>query len=1052
VFPLTWLEQRLAERGQTVEHVFQVVSQSQAADQVAIGNSIGSLRLLGATDWRDFVESMSTVEASCSATRPASTRTMDFATRDRYRHVVEAIARRSPLSEEEVARGGDHPGARGRERRAHVGYWLVDAGRETLERAVRMRPGVRTRVRRQARRHRLAIYVAAIVGLTLALAGLAVGAGLRAGAAGLGAGRGGGVALCVATSQLAVAIVHWVATLLTQPNILPRLDFSAGIPANHRTAVAVPTLLTELEEVDHLLEALEVRYLANRDPQLSFVLLSDFRDAASEHMDGDEALLERARAGILALNARHAQAGRRPPFYLLHRPRRWNPREGVWMGWERKRGKLEQFNEALRGRLDAFATIVGEASQLRDVKYVIVLDSDTQLPRDAARELAATLAHPLNRPRLDPRLGRVVEGYAILQPRVAITMDSARRSGFAGLFAGEPGIDPYTRAVSDVYQDLFEEGSFVGKGIYDVDAFQAAIGGKLPENRVLSHDLLEGAYARAGLVSDVLLFEDYPSAYSVEVSRRHRWTRGDWQIMAWLRARVPGNGEAGRVRNPISWLSRWKIADNLRRSVVPVALLALLALGWATPGLAGPATLVVAAILVVPGLLAAAALLARRPGELTLRRHLREIFAGLGLQLARELFALACLPHDALVSVSAIVRSLSRVLFTGRRLLEWRTASDAQRGAPTGLADIYTFMVVTPIAGLAALVGLGLTQPAALPWAAPLAIAWLLAPALVCRLSRPRGPQRQVLGAGDVVFLRGVARRTWRFFETFIAAEDNYLPPDNYQEDPPQGVAHRTSPTNIGLALTANLAAYDFGYVAADEVLARSARTIAAMDRLQRYRGHFYNWYDTRTLEPLRPIYISTVDSGNLAGHLLTFSAGLHELVGHPIFRPAIYEGLRDTLAQLAEVSPDVAVRDALATVRELLARAPTAGLAEVIAAHGGATPLWWAKSLAAQVGRAADELRQLAARCERARRPRRTTSSTTASATCSRSATTSTSTTGSTPALRPARLGGAARQLRGDRPGQAAAGALVRARPPADERPAASRRCCRGAARCSST
>ena len=976
VFPLTWLEQRLAERGQTIEHVFQVVSQSQAADQVAIGNSIGSLRLLGATDWRDFVESLSTVEAQLLRDPAGVHRTMDFATRDRYRHVVEAIARRSPLSEAEVAEAAITLARAGVERRAHVGYWLVDAGRETLERAVRMRPGVRTRGRRQARRHRLAIYVAAIVGLTLALAGLAwalafapaLPAWALVGAAGL---------LVVATSQLAVAIVHWVATFLTQPNILPRLDFSAGIPANHRTAVAVPTLLTELEEVDHLLEALEVRYLANRDPQLSFVLLSDFRDAASEHMDGDEALLERARAGILALNARHAQAGRRPPFYLLHRPRRWNPREGVWMGWERKRGKLEQFNEALRGRLDAFATIVGEASQLRDVKYVIVLDSDTQLPRDAARELAATLAHPLNRPRLDPRLGRVVEGYAILQPRVAITMDSARRSGFAGLFAGEPGIDPYTRAVSDVYQDLFEEGSFVGKGIYDVDAFQAAIGGKLPENRVLSHDLLEGAYARAGLVSDVLLFEDYPSAYSVEVSRRHRWTRGDWQIMAWLRARVPGNGEAGRVRNPISWLSRWKIADNLRRSVVPVALLALLALGWATPGLAGPATLVVAAILVVPGLLAAAALLARRPGELTLRRHLREIFAGLGLQLARELFALACLPHDALVSVSAIVRSLSRVLFTGRRLLEWRTASDAQRGAPTGLADIYTFMVVTPIAGLAALVGLGLTQPAALPWAAPLAIAWLLAPALVCRLSRPRGPQRQVLGAGDVVFLRGVARRTWRFFETFIAAEDNYLPPDNYQEDPPQGVAHRTSPTNIGLALTANLAAYDFGYVAADEVLARSARTIAAMDRLQRYRGHFYNWYDTRTLEPLRPIYISTVDSGNLAGHLLTFSAGLHELVGHPIFRPAIYEGLRDTLAQLAEVSPDVAVRDALATVRELLARAPTslselraslgrlreetAGLAEVIAAHGGETPLWWAKSLAAQVGRAADELAWIA-------------------------------------------------------------------------------------------
>jgi cyclic beta-1,2-glucan synthetase len=920
VFPMTWLEQRLAERGQSVEHLFQLVSQSQAADQVAIGNSIGSLRLLGATDWREFVEAMSVVERVLGRDPAGVHPTMDFATRDRYRHVVEAIARRSALGEEAVAEAAVTLARAGSERRAHVGYYLIDAGRDALERAVQMR---RTpRLRRLAPRRRLPVYLGSLVGLTgLVTTGLvlvAQASGLAGPALVLAAAL-----LAIASSQLVVAFVHWLAILLASPAILPRLDFSAGIPADLRTAVAVPTLLTDIAEVDGLLEALEVRYLANRDPNLSFALLSDFRDAPREHMDGDAALLQRAREGVLALNARYLAAGRASPFYLLHRPRRWNPREGVWMGWERKRGKLEQFNAALRGELGPFATVVGDARHLRGVRYVIVLDSDTQLPRDAARELVATMAHPLNRPRFDAALGRVVEGHAILQPRVAITMMSARRSGFARLFAGEPGVDPYTRAVSDLYQDVFGEGSFVGKGIYDVDAFQQALAGKLPENRVLSHDLLEGAYARAGLVSDVLLFEDYPTAYSVDVARRQRWTRGDWQLTAWLYGQVPG-GAGGRMHNPISALSRWKIVDNLRRSLVPGALLALLLLGWTSPGLAGPATLVVLAILIVPGLLAAATALARRPDELPRRHHLRDIIDALALQLAREAFTLVCLPHDALVSAGAVLRANWRVRVSGRHLLEWRTASDAQRGASSGLGAAYQFMRGAPIVAVAAVATLCIVQPTALPLAAPFAIAWLLAPVLAWRMSRPTRDVQPSLTAADELFLRRVARRTWRFFEVFVGPDDNHLPPDNYQEDPPQGTAHRTSPTNIGLALTANLAAYDFGYVPAGELLLRCARTMAAMERMQRHRGHFYNWYDTRTLDPLHPIYISTVDSGNLAGHLLTLAAGLHELSAAPIVHVALFRGLHDTLAVIAEQGAPAADLDrALSRMHEALAAPP---------------------------------------------------------------------------------------------------------------------------------
>jgi cellobiose phosphorylase len=495
----------------------------------------------------------------------------------------------------------------------------------------------------------------------------------------------------------------------------------------------------------------------------------------------------------------------------------------------------------------------------------------------------------------------VIRGYSILQPRVAITMTSTRRSRFAQLFAGEPGIDPYTRAVSDVYQDLFAEGSFIGKGIYDLDAFQRALSGRLPENRILSHDLLEGAHGRSGLVSDVTLFEDHPTTYAADVSRRHRWIRGDWQIASWLGWFVPA-GQGGRRRNPISLLSRWKILDNLRRSLFPLALLVLLFGSWWLPGAAALGTIWVLVILLCPGLLAAGAELARRPNELPFGRHLGEIARTLGRQLLRELFGLACLPYEAYVSVSAIARTAVRVLLTKRRLLEWRTARDAQR-AKSGLPGTYAAMWISLAAAVAAS-ALAEGLHAALP-AAVMAPLWALAPGLAWWMSLPTPSHRIVLDGGDRRFLRMLARRTWRFFETFVGAGDNYLPPDNVQEDPPIGAAHRTSPTNIGLALTANLAAYDLGYLSAGEVIERTDLTLGTMDRLQRYRGHFYNWYDTQSLAPLRPTYVSTVDSGNLAGHLITLGAGLAEMVAAPILRREIFEGLLDTMDVMSDlVSP----------------------------------------------------------------------------------------------------------------------------------------------------
>ncbi len=866
-YPMSWLEQRLAAKGETVEHVFELASQSQAADQVSVGNSIGSLRLLSASDWRVFVESMSRVEVALKADPMGAYGAMDFATRDTYRHAVERLSRRSKHSEEAVARAAVLLASQVKDGRAsHVGFYLVDTGLAELERALHVRRGLGERLFPRSGASRLIGYGGAVV-LSTVLVALLGSYCSRDAAPWV-------VLLAFCASQFCVALVNLATTLVVKPTLLARLDFSKGIPREHRTLVAVPTLLTDTAEIDALVEALEIRFLANRDASLCFALLTDFRDAATERMEGDEALLAHATKTIEALNSKY------PPsegegFHLLHRARRWNSQQGVWMGWERKRGKLEDLNACLRGDCTRFAATVGPP--LVDVRYVIVLDSDTQLPRDAARLLAATLAHPLNRPVYNEVLGRVTAGYGILQPRVASTMESINRSRFARLFGGETGVDPYTRAVSDIYQDVFAEGSFVGKGIYDVDAFQCALQARFPDDRVLSHDLLEGAYARSALVSDVLLVEEYPAMHASDASRRSRWMRGDWQIVSWLRRRVPAQTDA--LRRPLSWLSQWKVVDNLRRSLVPMALLGLLFWGWVS-GFALFVSVAVAASFVLPGLVNAATALWRRPKDSPRGSHWREVAWSFAAQLGRDAFCIACLPADAWLSLDAIARTLFRLLVSHKLMLQWRTASDAMRGAQQGLLGALGSLWMGPVSACAALV---LLPVQVLAFAAPWLILWFLSPLFSWWLSRPLVPKRAVLPPADVLFLESLARRTWSFFETYVTASENWLPPDNFQLDPPRGIAHRTSPTNIGLSLLANLAAYDFGFIDAATLSERTKSTLDTLDRMERYRGHFYNWYDTLTLEVLKPMYVSTVDSGNLVGHLLTLAAGLDALDLRPL-------------------------------------------------------------------------------------------------------------------------------------------------------------------------
>ncbi|WP_254776633.1 glycoside hydrolase family 94 protein [Lysobacter sp. cf310] len=903
--PITWLEQWVVDGGHSIEELVHLESQQQAADQVSISNSIGSLRFLANMDWREFVESMSAVERRLREDPAGTYALMDFSTRDSYRHVVEKMARLSGASEPDVAdlvlelaRAGAYAtNADGG--RAHVGYYLVDDGvAQTRARVTASAPGLRP-IRLRPARIPLWAYltpIAAIAG-SFAWALLSVPSNMPQD----GAPFWLLLALAVvAFSELGIALVNWAATLLVAPRPLPRMDFSKGIPPEARTLVVVPSMLGSLEGVDSLVEGLEVRFLANRDRHLHFALLTDFLDADSQTLPADAALLARAAQQIGLLNTRYApESG--DLFFLFHRARLWNPREGCWMGHERKRGKLAALNRLLRGRSqDEFLQVTGETEVLAQVRYVITLDSDTRLPRDAAREFVGTLAHPLNRARYDRRLGRVVRGYGILQPSVGTSQSGRRSTRYARMFGSEPGIDPYTRTVSDVYQDLFGEGSFVGKGIYDVDAFEAALADRFPDNRILSHDLLEGCYARAGLVSDVRLFEDYPSRYAADVKRRYRWIRGDWQLLPWLLPWVP-RAHGGYERNPLSWLSRGKLLDNLRRSLVPAAATALLMLGWlyAAHPLAWTAWLLCLWLLpvLVPAALDAFAV----PVDMPLEAHLLRVGKSTLRQLLRSAVTLACLPYEALLNLGAIARTLWRLAISRRHLLQWNPSSEVERSLGSGMSAELRGMGAAPLFAVAAATLLAIVQPLSLWVALPWLALWLLSPALMAWLGHPPAQRDADLSAGQLAFLGRLARRTWGFFETYVRAQDHWLPPDNVQEHPALVVARRTSPTNIGLSLLANLSAYDFGYLQAGGVLERTRRVFDTLETLPRHRGHFYNWYDTETLQPLPPRYISTVDSGNLAGHLLTLRQGLLALIEAPVLAPSTYAGLADTLGVLEE-------------------------------------------------------------------------------------------------------------------------------------------------------
>ncbi len=889
-----WLEDRLRRQDTSVEDVVARVLHRQGASNVTMRNIVTSMRIISELDWADFLEDVSPVDARLNKAGDFSA--MDFPTRNAYRTAIEDLARGSSHDELAVTDAALRMAADGRTDRARdPGHGLIGGGRRALERALGYRPKLRQRLMRRVGQGGWPAYLAAIAILTGAFVTILL---LAAGLPGWALLPAACLALWPA-SELATALVNDVVTRSVAPKPLPGMQLAGGVPSDLRTLVAVPVLLGEKSALLDQIEQLEVHHLSSISGAVHFALLSDGPDSDSERTEQDAALITFAQSAITDLNSRYPMEGG-PRFLLLHRRRLWNPAEGKWMGWERKRGKLVELNRLLRGATDT-GFVTGTADVPQDVRFVVTLDADTRLPRDTLRALIGKMAHPMNRPRLDTAAQRVVEGYGILQPRVTPALPIGEQASvYRRTYASIGGIEPYAAAISDVYQDLFAEGSFTGKGIYDIDAFTAALQGRVPDNTMLSHDLFEGTFARAALVSDIEVIEDFPARLDVASKRQHRWVRGDWQLLPWI------------LRDEtLPAIGRWKMVDNLRRSLLaPLTLAALLA-GWLMPlPVAIIWTLALLVMIAIPRLLGLPhAILPHRPG-ISLPMHFRALGRDAATAAVQIALNVAFLADQAWLMGDAILRSLFRITLSHRHLLEWMTAAEAGATRRHSLTGWFRSMAGGVALGLGTVGVVLWINPAVWPILLPFALSWTAAPAIAAHISQPAAPRALApLTGPDAQSLRRIARRTWGFFEHFVTEAENFLPPDNFQEIPVAAIAHRTSPTNIGLYLLSTVAARDLGWISEPDTMQRLEQTLESMGRMPRFRGHFYNWYDTTDLRVLDPAYVSSVDSGNLAGHLICVARACRDWAQSPPENTPEYNrggtpadaarlgGLRDTAA-----------------------------------------------------------------------------------------------------------------------------------------------------------
>ena len=882
-----WLSEKLEANQTNIEKTIGKEHRKQAAYQLSLGNSISSIRVLSGLNWRDAFERLSYVEQILKKDPGEIYSKMDFESRDYYRHKLEILSRKSGIGEALVAKKAVECAAEAEkdskeQYMRHIGYYLIDNGLSTLENKIGFQPRLYYKIVKWIKERPLPVYLGTIIAGTAVIALIAVLSSMgQIGSESVWKYILGLLAMIIPASEIVISILNWTINSISNPRFVPKLALDGGIPEESSTVVVIPTLIGDEKKAKNLIRDLEVYYLANSDKNLFFAVLGDFNDSSQEHEDNDDIIVNTALRDIAELNKKYSHDGSEL-FYFLCRYRMYNEKQGKWMGWERKRGKLMEFNSLLRGSKDTtYNVISGNLDTLQSVKYVITLDGDTILPMDSARRLVGAMSHVLNKPLFDASSKSIKRGYGIMQPRVSVGSINANKTAFSRIFSGETGIDTYTTAVSDVYQDLFGEGIFTGKGIYNIDAFENVLKDEIPENTVLSHDLLEGSYARTALVTDIELVDGYPAYYNSSCKRLHRWVRGDWQLLPWLKKKTALNN-----------LSKWKILDNLRRSLLTPSIILLILVALALLPIKGPWILVAFLSILCPVLFDVSEAVVAPTKGINMTGRLQSV-----AMAAEQIFLLFCfIPYQAYLMTDAIIRTLYRLYISKRNFLEWQTAAEAEARSGKKLSDYINSMWVGSF--IALIIGslsfyrsfyMGVLL-------LPSVVMWFLSPYIAYYISRDKAEIGYEIDQEDNVMLRRISRETWAYFEDFVNSENNWLAPDNYQENPANGVAHRTSPTNIGMGITSNLCAHDLGYIGINETIERIDKTLSAADSLTKFKGHLYNWYDTVTKQPLNPRYVSTVDSGNLTAYMWLAARTMEEYLHEPMIKRSFLDGLSDTM------------------------------------------------------------------------------------------------------------------------------------------------------------
>ena len=897
---IQYIDKVLIEYDTNIIEITERAHQMQANLQVSLGNSITSLKTVSTLDWAQIFEILSPVEQILRQDPDGTYPRMDFESRDYYRHEIERIAKSFDTSETFIAKKALECAKETANDNTklnymnHVGFYIIGKGKSIFENKLLNKKKGKNKIKRVLKTHMESFYIGLIL-ISLFIAELSIFVYVQ------NISKNSLIAVIsifatiIPVSEMVVELINWVLLHIIKPTLIPKIELH-HIPDNAATIIVVPALLPDYKKAKELIKKLEVYYHANKEKNLYFAIVGDFKDGENSDEPQDKEIVDCALAEIKKLNKIYSQDGE-DIFYYFHRRRLYNESQKKWMGWERKRGALLEFNELIIGsHSTSFNIISGDIEKLKKIKYVITLDADTNLPIDTAKKLIGTMLHPLNSAFVDKDSGIVVEGYGLLQPRISVSLESSNASLFSRIFAGNGGLDPYTTAVSDIYQDLFGEGIFTGKGIYDLNIFRSILKDMIPENTILSHDLLEGSFVRTGLLTDVELIDGYPSKYNSYIMRLHRWTRGDWQLLPYLSKKI-NNKKGDKIRNPLNLIAKYKIIDNLRRSLFAPMILILIFMGFSIlPGRSFLWIVIAVVATLFPFILNIFDWILRFDFDINLEKHHRKILGNTRAALYQGILTFIFIPYQAYIMLDAIFRTIIRIYFTKKNLLEWVTADDMERKLSNDLKSFIKRMWPACLQGIVVVFLAGFLKPIDLKYAVVISMLWIISPYIAFYISKPIKGKKIYLNEEELNVLSELALKTWTFFEDFVDEKENFLPPDNYQEDPPNGIAERTSPTNIGLYLLSVLSARDLGFITTTEMYKRLKNTFDTIIKIEKWNGHLYNWYDTKTLEPLRPYYVSTVDSGNFIGYIITLQEALEEYLDKPLVETKFLSGLKTIL------------------------------------------------------------------------------------------------------------------------------------------------------------